>query len=323
MDENSLYALRRAPPEEFARQLRTSLQRSERAKPAPRRSGKFAAVIIACLALAGGFCVPSVRVATAAFLDMFRVVQFAAVPVDASSLRRLRNSGLDFKQMLAEQVQVAQPPQSPTSYATVAEAAAAAGFHVYVPSWMPVGWSTETPSVEVLGASTARVTANTARLAQVLAALGLDDVSIPQGLEGRSANIRTSPAVTLRWQHEAQRLQLLQSPSPQVDFPSGTDLPALAEIGLRIFGLPREDAYRLAQSIDWRTTLLVPIPANAVSFRQVSVRGGSGLLLELANVEARPRRAGALLLWSDGSRVFSLQGTLGPQQLLEMAQTLQ
>ena len=323
MDENSLYSLRRAPPEEFARQLRASLQRSARPEPTPGRVGKFAAVIIACLILAGGFCVPSVRVAAAAFLDMFRVVHFAAVPIDASSLRRLRDSGLDFRQMLADQVQVAQPPQGPTSYATIAEAAAAAGFRVYVPGWLPVGWNTESPSVEVLGPSTARVTANTARLAQILAALSIEDVSIPQGLNGRSASIRTSPAVTLRWQHEGQRLQLRQSPSPQVDFPSGTNLPALAEIGLRILGLPREDAYRLAQSIDWRTTLLVPIPANAVSFRQVSVQGGSGLLLELADMGARPRRAGALLLWSDGSRVFSLQGTLGPEQILEMAQTLQ
>jgi len=323
MDENSLYGLRRTPPEDFTRKLRASLQQKARTRIASRRVEKIAAVFVACLALAGVFSVPSVRAAATAFLDMFRVVHFAAIPVDASALRRLRNSGLDLPRLLADQVQVATPPGAPTSYATPAEAAAAAGFHVYVPAWMPGGWSTEVPTVQVVAANSARVTANTARLTQILTALDIDDVSIPQGLDGRTANIRIAPAVVLRWQHNGQALELRQSPSPQVDFPSGTDLPALAEIGLRILGLPREDAYRFAQGIDWRTTLLVPIPVNAVSFRQVSVQGGSGLLLELAHARTDSRPGGALLLWSDGTRVFGLQGTVGSQQLLEMAQTLQ
>jgi len=323
MDEKSLYALRRNPPEDFARQLRASLQESGRNQVPPRRAQKLAAVVVACLALAGAFCVPSVRAAATAFLDMFRVVHFAAVPVDSGSLQRLRNTGFDLPHLLADQVQITKSAEGTRPYATPAEGAAAAGFHVYLPSWLPVGWSTEVPAVEVSGPSAARVTADTTRLAQILTALGIDDVSIPQGLDGQSANIRTSAVVRVKWQHDGQTLQLLQSPSPQVDFPAGTDLPALAEIGLRILGLPREDAYRFAQSIDWRTTLLVPIPAEVASFRQVSVQGGSGLLLELADAAGRPRRTGALLLWSDGSRVFSLRGTLKGQQLLEIAQTLQ
>jgi hypothetical protein len=322
MDEKSLYGLRRTPPEEFTRNLRAALQQSARAEAGPRRVGKLAAVSVACMALAGAFCVPSVRAAATAFLDMFRVVHFAAVPIDTASLQRLRNSDLDLPHLLAEQVQVTQQPGAPTAYATPAAAAAAAGFHVYLPTWMPVGW-TETPTVQVSGPSAVRVMANTARLAQILTTLNIDDVSIPQGLDGRSANIRIAATVVLKWQHEGRTVELLQSPGPQVDFPSGTDLPALAEIGLRILGLPRNDAYRFAQSIDWRTTVLVPIPANAASFRQVSVQGGSGLLVELADAGGRRHPPGAVLLWSDGTQVFALRGTVGAAELLEMAQTLQ
>jgi hypothetical protein len=273
--------------------------------------------------VAAAFAVPSVRAAAQAFLDMFRVVHFAAVPVGSEVLQRLHSNELDLQHLLGDQVQVSQDSRTSTAYATPAEAGAAAGFHVFVPTWMPVGWDAQAPTVEVLPAKNMRVTANAARLQRTLAALDIDDVAVPQGLDGQSATIRISPAVVVRWQREAQTLQLLQSPSPQVDFPAGTDLAALGEIGLRVLGLSRNDAYRFAQSIDWRTTLLVPVPANVASFREVTVRGGAGLLLELADTGGRRHRAGAVLLWSDGAKVFALRGTLASAELLEMAQSMQ
>lgn len=323
MDENTLYCLRRSAPEDFKRRLQSSLLR-QNAPAAPTRPMRFAAAVMACLALAGAFAVPSVRAAAAAFLDMFRVVHFAAVPVDSMSLQRLRDSGLDLRRLLSDQVQVLEQPGPPTSYATPTAAGAAAGFHVELPSWMPVGWDTQAPAVLVTGASAMRLTANTARLAQILASLNINDVAVPQGIDGHTATVRISPAVRMTWQHEGQSVELVESPSPQVDFPSGTDLPALAEIGLRILGLSRSDAYRFAQSIDWRSTLVVPIPANVASFRQVTVQGGSGLLLEASRAPgARQTKGGSVLMWSDGTHVFALSGTLGSEQLLEIAQTLQ
>lgn len=323
MDEKTLYCLRRSPPEDFKRTLRAALlQQETRTVAGPPRLMRFAAVMLACLALAGAFSVPSVRAAATAFLDMFRVVHFAAVPVESGSLQRLRDSGLDLRALLSDQVQVLEKAGPPAAYATADAAGAAAGFHVELPSWMPVGWNTEPSAVSVTGPTSVRITANTTRLAQILAALNINDVAVPQGIDGRSASVRTSPAVTLTWRKDGQSVQLMQSPSPQVNFPPGTDLPALAEIGLRIMGLSRNDAYRFAQSIDWRSTLLVPIPVNVASFRQVTVQGGSGLLLEGARAGQRGK-AGAVVLWSDGNRVFALSGNLGAEQLLEMAETLQ
>jgi len=286
--------------------------------------GGVVAVAVTCVVIAAAFGVPSVRAAATAFLDMFRVVNFAAVPMQSDALRKLSNSNLDLPHLLADQVQVLEKAAPPTSFATPAAAGASAGFHVYLPTWMPVGWDMQAPAVQVSGAGAVRVTASTARLQQILTSLDINDVSIPQGLDGQTATIHTSPAVVVRWQHGGQTLQLLQSPSPQVDFPAGTNLSALAEIGLRVLGLPREDAYNFAQSFDWRTTLLVPIPPNASSFRQVSVQGGSGLLIELTGrAVGEVMRPSALLLWSNGGKVFQLSGSLNPAELLEMAQTLQ
>src|SRR5262249_44901215 len=155
------------------------------------------------------------------FLDMFRVVNFVGLPVNSEMLQRLHDGTLDLPQLLAEQVQVLQKPEAPVTYPTAAQAGSAAGLHVYLPSWMPVGWDTGTPLVEVLGARSARATANTARLQQILTSLDINDVSIPQGLDGRSATIRIPPAVAVRWHRDGQTLELLQSRSPQVDLPPG------------------------------------------------------------------------------------------------------
>jgi hypothetical protein len=324
MNEESLYSLRRTPPEEFARRLRASLEtRQVAAAPGRTRVGKGVALAACCAVLLAAFAVPAVRATARAFLDIFRVVHFAAVPMAPQAVQRLRNTELDLPHLLGDQFQVLQKGTPPTSYPTPQEAGTAAGFKVQLPAWMPVGWDTDSPSVTALGEKTARVTIDTARLGQVLTSLGIDDETLPESINGQSATVSISPAVDVKWTHGEQTLDLLQSPSPQMQFPAGTDLAALGEIGLRILGMSRGDAYRMAQSIDWRTTLLVPVPANAVGFTQVTVQGNSGLLIGLVAPGGKRHRQGDLLLWSSHGRVFALRGTIPSADLLEVAQTIQ
>jgi hypothetical protein len=107
-----------------------------------------------------------------------------------------------------------------------------------------------------------------------------------------------------------------------VSFPAGLDLAVLAEIGLRILGLDRVQAYRFANSIDWRTTLVVPVPANAASFREVNVQGQTALFIEAVGDAAGPRNE-AVIMWSREGNVYALRGALRAPELLEMAQTVQ
>jgi hypothetical protein len=241
-----------------------------------------------------------------------------------SELEQLDLSSLDLPSIVGENVEVLAESGPPTSYATLEDAGAAAGHPVLTPAWLPAGWALTT--IEVAGENAARVTVRTEPLRQILEALGIDDVSIPAGVDGQQATIRVPSVVHLEFTHTPAvgqleslggNLQLLQARSPEVSFPAGLDLAALAEVGLRILGLERDEAYRLAQGIDWRTTLIVPVPAANASFTEVNVAGNDALLIQ-------PRdEYGGLLLWASGDRVFALGGPLPAPELLEVAQTLQ
>jgi hypothetical protein len=285
------------------------------------------AALVASVALVAAFAVPSVRAAAQAFLDMFRVVNFAAVPVDEQAMQRLVGKQYGVAQLLGDQFQVTHQPGPPVTYATAAEAGAAAGIHVQLPTWMPAGWSIDQPAFMVQDAQAARITADTTKLEQLLTALDIRDIAVPAGLNGKTATVEVHPTVVASWVHGRQRLVLLESLSPQMQFPAGTDLATLGEIGLRILGMSSSDAHRSAQNIDWRTTMLIPIPPNATSFKEVTVKGSSGLLIEAVPrkppTDGLPPWRNEILLWAADGEVFAAEGNVGADELVEMAQTLQ
>jgi hypothetical protein len=323
MDDKFLHDLRRAPAPEFARRLRASLYETEIASEEHRFGGpvtKWAAMAASLALVSVAFTFPAVRAGAQAFLDLFRVVSVSAIAFDAERLDEIGQldlSGLDLPRIVGENVEVLAESGAPTLVATLEDAAAAAGHRVLTPAWIPAGW--ELTTIEVTGESAARVTVATEPLQLVLEGLGIDDVSIPTGLDGQQATMRVLPVVHLEYTNAATggQLQLLQSRSPEVSFPAGLDLAALAEVGLRILGLERDEAYQLAQSIDWRSTLIVPVPAAGASFTEVDVAGNDALLIQ-------PRdEFGGLLLWASGDQVFALGGPLPAPELIEVAQTLQ
>jgi hypothetical protein len=106
-----------------------------------------------------------------------------------------------------------------------------------------------------------------------------------------------------------------------VSFPAGLDLSKLAYAGLRVLGTPQDEAYRMSVTIDWRSTLIVPVPSQAVAYRPINVAGNEGLLIEgLAHNEDQP---GGALMWSAGGETFAVTGPVSGEELLEIAQTLQ
>ena len=102
--------------------------------------------------------------------------------------------------------------------------------------------------------------------------------------------------------------------------PQGADLPLLAEIGLRVLGFEPNEARRFANTIDWRTTLLVPVPASVANFHEVDIGASKGLLIETT---ATAGRRASQLLWSVGGTVFALIGDVSPEELFEMARSTQ
>jgi hypothetical protein len=76
----------------------------------------------------------------------------------------------------------------------------------------------------------------------------------------------------------------------------------------------------MSVTVDWRTTLIVPVPARAAAYRPINVAGSEGLLITGAEEGALP---GGVLMWSTGDQTFAVTGPLAGVQLLEIAQTLQ
>ena len=156
------------------------------------------------------------------------------------------------------------------------------------------------------------------KLRDVLDALEITDVSPPTGLDGHTATIRVPPIVRTVYANGGQEVSFFQARSPEMTLPPGIDMPPLAEIGLRIAGMGSGDAHTLAHAIDWRSTLLVPIPAASSTFRQVDLPGGRGLF-----VEPTTRRGPRAILWTNGGVMYAMTGAVNSQTLLQMARSVQ
>jgi hypothetical protein len=332
VDDKFLTDARREPRPEFARQLRERL-----ARQSPETAGggrvKFAlpkgpaiwagaaAALVAAL-----FLFPSVRASAQSFLDLFRVRNFAAVTVDAARLEQLRGMELDIKSILGTP-QVTRDPGPLQVFRDASSASAKAGYPLRLPTDVP--WAMTPDTIRVHGETEENVRVDTARLRSLMTSLAIDDLTVPPALDGADVAIHVAPIAGATYRHDAYVVVFLQAPSPEITLPSGVDMAALGEIGLRIAGLPKDDARRFARSVDWHSTMLVPVPANASSFREVDVRGHKGLLVTTGQDAARGARgrfhhAGSQLMWADGDRVYALlTPNVSDIDLLRMANSVQ
>ena len=325
MNEQFLNSLRREPTPAFARQLKSRLSALEAPAVAEPRSPlwRWLSVAASVVALAFAFTFPAVRSAAEAFLDYFRVVNFAGVAFDPQRMAQLWSSStVDLSSLIGEQVTPAAPPPPPVAYATLDEASAAAGVRLHTPTWVPAGFTLT--SIEVSGEHEFDVQGNTEKLQAVLDALGITDVNVPTALDGQTVSIQIPPVAKLVYDDGQHQITLTQARSPIIALPAGVDVASLAEIGLRLLGLDRAEAYNFAQSIDWRSTLLVPVPAATATFHQVEVQSGTGLAIEYGQGrEALGSRVGSVVLWSNADTVYALGGQARSTDTLQMAQSVQ
>ena len=112
---------------------------------------------------------------------------------------------------------------------------------------------------------------------------------------------------------------LAQIPSPSVNAPASLDIEALARVGLEFTGMSSEEAAALTSTVDWTSTLLVPIPKNASIHEQVRVDGVTGTLIQRPSGEG-PQFA---LLWVKDGIIYAISGLgTNSQQAVDMANSL-
>lgn len=323
-DDQFMLSGLRVPPAAFVRRLRARLEALDIESTAYRPPKlRWAAGFAAVLALSAALSFPSVRAAAVAFLDVFRVVNFAPVAVQRQQMNLLGPQGIDLPGILGQETEVLQKAGPPQRVPTLQAAGAMAGIQIDLPTWRPVGLGLQ--QVDVLGTRSWRFTASTARLQQALTSLGIDDLTVPTSIDGQTVRLQVAPVVRIAYGDGSRQAFLMESRQPLVSLPAGTDLPQLAEIALRMLGVDRTQAYAIAQTVDWRTTLMVPIPADVSNFRQVNINGHAGLLLATTRQTARDKRPveSSRIMWSSGDLVFALIGNLPPDELFDMAQSIQ
>jgi hypothetical protein len=314
-----LDALRSDPSPLFKEQLRARLRAEELAPLDMRHDWARRALVgaAAVVVVAAVISVPTVRASVAQFISLFRVVDFVAVPIDSSRLARLEAEHLDIGALIGEHVEILQDPGPPVSVASLDDAATAAGMTLALPQWLPE--KTTLLETTVVGERVVRVTANSLRLQQVMYALGINDLSVPAGLDRQVVNLRVPPVVMIRYDHGDRRSRLLQAQTPQLTLPDSINIQALGEIGLRILGLPPLEAKQFAQAIDWHTTLIVPVPPNATSFRQLDIGGHRGVLIQH---QPRNQSPTSTVIWSTSDRVFALVSIQSVTDALAMANSV-
>ncbi|HEX9028954.1 MAG TPA: DUF4367 domain-containing protein, partial [Anaerolineales bacterium] len=112
---------------------------------------------------------------------------------------------------------------------------------------------------------------------------------------------------------------LAEIPSPTVDTPPDVDFKQLAEIGLQFTGMSAEQASQFSQSVDWTSSLVIPIPKNASTYQQVSVDGVTGTLIQRP-VDDAPQY---VLIWVKNGTIYAIS-SLGSDsaKAIDMANSL-
>ena len=321
MDDKFLHEYRRDPDPPFARELQERLRRQEGVRVSrpivPLIAAACAVAVITVI-----FTVPSVRVSAQALLDIFRVRRFAAVELKQSRLEALRSLDKERGFLVFDRQEKLVDP-GPARYLPSRDAASSqVGFTVSAPGYLPDGMSPD--SVFVEGEGRMRLSVSEAQLRSLLDRLDLRDVSVPPGLDGRWIEVQKPPVVIQRFRSRGRQAALVEARSPVVSVPAGWDVERLAEIGLRVLGLDSGEARRIAHATDWRSTLLVPVPMDASTFRQITVRGQPGLLITTTDRPSADghKRQGVVLMWTEGDRVFCLQGNVTGPEIVQMAESI-
>ncbi len=268
------------------------------------------AVVLAGVMLMFAFSFPTVRAAASEFLSLFRVQSFAAItisPEQIAMLRKIAEAGLT-----PGDVEIFEDPGQLTAVDTINDAAAITGLK-QVRTITPLG---KPESVYVSAPGRGRLTVDLAGSRAILEAVGVDPLLLPDSLEGAQVNVTVFAGVEQQWGAGADSLHLLQSESPLVEYPDGLDTMLLGQALLQVLGLSEAEAGRLAQEIDWTSTLLLPIPQDIAAYHEVMVDGVSGMAV--SELDGR----GATIIWQKDGILYSLFGDQSTEELLALANTL-
>jgi hypothetical protein len=264
---------------------------------------------------------------------MLRIEKVTAVPVDLSTFSSPegRSAGQMLARLLNSDLVVTMKPQKPQPVADQAAAAQMAGFTVR----LPVG--DNAPAHLFVGSETAfQITLHRQRLQAILDEAGRPDLQLPANLDNALIAVHIPRSVLARYGNcpapdegsSASRphaypgcRMLMQVPSPTVSVPPGLNLQQLAAIGLELTGMSPSLAESYTRTVNWTSTLVIPVPERMANSEAVSVDGEQGVLIR----RARPNQAmpNYQLVWTRHGIIYAIAGWGDSASALAMANTLQ
>jgi hypothetical protein len=277
--------------------------------------------LAAVLLLSLSFSFAPVRVWAGQFLGLFRVEQIQVLPIDTTQLSYLTDESTLVKQisqLFAESVTVTKEPGKPVVAASAAEASQLAGFPVRL-----LGAADGEPVITVHDGPAFEVVISRERTQAFLDGAGRSDLVLPASIDRAKISVDIPTEATAAYGECPKEADveasgpdgfelirscvlLAQVPSPIVTAPPDLDVASLAELGLQFTGMTAEEARAYSESVDWTTTLVIPIPRNVSSSRQVSVDGVTGTLITRGNDDGVPQRY--MLVWVKNGIINALSG---------------
>ena len=286
--------------------------------------------------------VAPVRAWAESLLGIFRVERFTVLEIDPSALKgnALKNNQLlnqTIGRVLSDEVTVTQKPQKPQPVADAATASKDTGFSVQLlPGETPSGLLVES------GAGM-QMKLNRDRIQSILDEAGRSDLQIPASVDGATVGVRVPAGVMAFYgncgnvgsemvfhtsngggktgkEADASCISLIELPSPVVSAPQEIDPAQIAQVALQFMGMSANDAANFTQTVDWTSTLVLPVERGKTNYEQVHVNGNEAALI-------RPSRQGPAghysLMWVDNGIVFGLSGTGDDTTAINLASQLQ
>ena len=290
----------------------------------------------ALLVLAMVFAFPSARAFASELLNLFRIQQVAVIPVDFTGMQSLNGAvGNDISQLISDSITMTKKPGDPVDVSDANQASQLTGFNVRVPQDL-------TPSrISVMNGSEFTLTVDRTKAQALLEEAGRSDLLLPDSIDGAKISVNIPNSVSVDFgtcpppssdgdgpdlnrngsagRRYADCVILAEIPSPTVSAPASVNIAQLAQIALEFSGMTSDQASAFTDTVDWTSTLVVPIPKNAASYEQIPVDGVTGTLIQRPSDDA-PQ---FLLLWVKDGIIYAIGG-LGSnsQQAIQIANSL-
>ena len=306
----------------------------------------LAAAAVLIVALVG---VTPLRTWAQKVLAMLRVQKITVVSIDPTAL--MSGDGADARpyrlinQFVSDNVVVTMEPGKPDVVSSVTEAAHLAGYPLQT-----IGSLGAPQRIEIQRETAFQMTINRERIETLLDEVGRSDIRIPESANGALIAVHiprsvlqtygdcplrhtgTSPATQSQAEELAKRkmeymqgmksgncVYFVQVSSPTISVPPDLKMSEIAEAALELGGMTAAEAHSFCQTVDWSSTMVVPIPRNTGSFEKVTVDGVEGTLI----TETIRQRNRYSLLWIKNGVIHSLAGYGSPSDALNLAASLE